>query len=553
MKKHNNKFTGKKDGGYGKFKKSSGYDNSRKSSGGPKKELKYVAIENMTLGPDSVIIGGIVERIVQTGGPTIFDVSDGTGTMPLKGFVSPGARAFPEIKENDAVRAIVKVVEFNGEIEGEIVSIKRLTDEDKNTLIKTISDIQRKRAKVEEIDFLIKSDILDNLKERFVKAAGEIRLAIIQNRPIIIRHHNDTDGYSAGFALERAILPLIEKQHNSLKASWEYYMRSPSTAPFYELSDSIRDTASSLRNVAKFSNKMPLIIILDNGSSSQDLMAIKQGKIHGMEFIVVDHHYFDEDVISDEVLVHINPFLVGEDGARFSAGMLCAELARLVNNSVANINQIPALAGLADRIDLNNKSAVDDYVKIAEKEGYSRDLLSNISTVIDYVSSRIRFMEVREYIEVVFGEPRNKQKELVDLLAPYIKKLDAKALEMGRANAVVKKVGKTNLQLVDIDETFPGFDFYPKPGRSIGIIHDDVQKTKKLTSVISIGLMRTAMTIRATDEANFSVHKLIEFIEKKLPNAFVDGGGHKNAGSINFVPNKQKEVLKLVEEFIKNG
>jgi len=71
-----------------------------------------------------------------------------------------------------------------------------------------------------------------------------------------------------------------------------------------------------------------------------------------MEFIVVDHHFFDEDVISKEVLTHINPFLVGEDGSAFSAGMLCTELARFINKDVSNISQIPALAGLADKIDL---------------------------------------------------------------------------------------------------------------------------------------------------------------------------------------------------------
>ena len=36
-----------------------------------------------------------------------------------------------------------------------------------------------------------------------------------------IRHHNDTDGYCSGFALERAIIPLIQKQHSAPKAAWE--------------------------------------------------------------------------------------------------------------------------------------------------------------------------------------------------------------------------------------------------------------------------------------------------------------------------------------------
>ena len=498
-----------------------------------------------------LILKGIVERIIQTGGPTIFMTSDGTGILPLKGFSKPGVRSYAEIQEGDSILATVEVGEFQGELEGEIKKIAKLTKEEHSKLLKSIEKIERERAKVNEIPFFIKSKILDKLRESMIKAATEIRLAVIQGRPIIVRHHNDTDGYCAGFALERAILPLIEKQHLSPKAAWEFFTRAPCMAPFYELTDSIKDTSTSLRNVAKFSNKMPLILIVDNGSTPEDLMAIKQGKIHGADFIVIDHHYFDNDVISEEVLVHINPFLVDENGSKFSAGMLCAELARLINNEVKNLEQIPAMAGFADRVDLVNKGEVEEYLKIANKIGYSKELLEDISIVIEYVSTRIRFMEVREYIEVLFGEPRDKQKDLVKLMAPYIKKLDAKGLAIGKANVEIEKINGTTLQILDIDKTFPGFGFFPKPGRCVGLVHDNLQKEKGITNLISIGVMGTAITLRATDEANFSVHELIKFLDKKLPNAFVEGGGHKNAGSISFLPNKQTEVLKLFKEFIK--
>ena len=49
---------------------------------------------------------------------------------------------------------------------------------------------------------------------------------------------------------------------------------------------------------------------------------------------MVDHHHYDNDVISSEVIEHINPFLVDESGAKISAGILCAELARFINPEV---------------------------------------------------------------------------------------------------------------------------------------------------------------------------------------------------------------------------
>ncbi len=509
-------------------------------------------IEEIGSVPEGILeISGKITRVIQTTGPTIFVVSDGTGSLHLKGFAGAGARAYPEIEEGYCVKSQIKLEEFNGEIEGEIIKISEMNDFENKEFLKSMEKIEKERAKVVPPNFLVKSKILDKLKSYFIEAATQIRLAIIQDRPIIIRHHNDTDGYSSGFALERAILPLIGKQHSSEKAEWEFFTRAPCVAPFYEIDDSIRDTALSLRNAAKFSNKMPLIIIADNGSSPEDLMAIEQGKIHGTDFIVVDHHFFDKDVISDKVLVHINPFLVGEDGANFSAGMLCAELARFINPNVKNIEQIPAMAGFADRIDIGNAEVMEQYSEIAKREGYTKDLLLDISLVIDYVSSKVRFMEVREYIEVLFGEPRHKQKELVNLLSPYIRDLDKKGLKMGRSNAKIEKIGKTNLQLLYFEEFFPGFGFFPKPGRIVGLVHDDLQIEKGITSLVSVGILAASMTIRATDESNFSVHELIEFIDKKLPDAFVNGGGHKNAGSISFLPNKQKEIFELLKEFIK--
>lgn len=516
-------------------------------------KIKKISVEDVSnMNKERIEIVGKINRIIQTGGPTIFILTDGTGLLPLKGFEGAGVRSYPEINEGDVVKVFAQLEEYQGGIEGEIINIYKVSKKENDGFLEKLEEIEKQRAKVNVPNFLVKNKILDKLKDSFVRAAEQIRLAIIQDRPIIVRHHNDTDGYSSGFALERAILPLIEKQHGAEKAGWEFFTRAPCVAPFYEIDDSIRDTANSLRNVAKFSNKMPLIIIVDNGSSPEDLMAIKQGKVHGSDFIVIDHHYFEKDVISKEVLVHINPFLVGESGSSYSAGMLCSELARFINMGVENISQIPAMAGYADKIDLENPEVMKKYLEIARKEGYTKELLYDIALVIDYVSTKVKFMEVREYIEVLFGQPRNKQKELVSLMAPYIKELDKKGLAIANANSVQEKIGKVVLQSLDIEASFPRFGFFPKPGRTVGLVHDNYQEKENCKSLITIGILNTAITIRATNEADFSIHDLIGFLNKKLPNAFVEGGGHKNAGSITFLPNKKEEVVQYLKEFIKN-
>ncbi len=540
-----------KQGGFKKpgFKKFGEFEKRREFS--PALEITIEEINKDVLGK-RFILQGQIEKITQTGGPTLFSVSDGTGILALKGFVAPGKRAFPELIEGDYVSATVQINEYNEEFEGEIFSIKKLSVQETEALKEKIQDIQKAGAKPLTPEFLVESEILDKLRDRFIEAATQIRLAVMQNRPIIVRHHNDVDGYSAGFALERAILPLVEKHHGGGKSSWEFFQRAPCQAPYYDIEDSIRDTSTSLRNEAKFSNKMPLVIITDNGSTEQDLIGIKQGKVHGIDFIVIDHHPWEkEDVISSEVLVHINPFLIGEEGSAFSAGMLCSEIARFISE-VKNIDQIPAMAGLADRIDLANPKVIEAYVKIAEEKGYTRRLLQDIAVVIDFVSAKLRFMEAREFIEVVFGEPREKQKKLVDLMAPYIRDLERTGLEIAKSASKIEKVSDVTLQIIEIQSAFPGFGFYPKPGKCVSMLHDNLQVISKTKKIISLGIMDSAITFRATDDANFSVGDFIAYLKEKLPESFVGGGGHKNAGSITFVPGTKEKILKQLNQFIKS-
>ena len=136
-------------------------------------------------------------------------------------------------------------------------------------------------------------------------------------------------------------------------------------------------------------------------------------------------------------------------------------------------------------------------------------------------------------------------------MAPYIRRLEEKGLTIAKANASSEKIGEVTLQSLDIENTF-GFGFYPKPGMCVGMIHDDLQKTKNIDKLVSVGIMSTALTMRATNGANFSVHDFITLLNKKLPEAFVEGGGHKNAGSITFVPNKKEEVIQMLKNFIKS-
>src|SRR3989344_3589694 len=65
---------------------------------------------------DSFSITAQIEKVIQTGGPTVFYVSDGTGTLALKAFERAGVRAYPEVEVGDIITVSIVIEEFNEEL-----------------------------------------------------------------------------------------------------------------------------------------------------------------------------------------------------------------------------------------------------------------------------------------------------------------------------------------------------------------------------------------------------------------------------------------------------
>ena len=148
-KKFSNKFSGR-DRDFQKFEKFQSPQNAEKI------RLEKVSPD---IKGDLVVVEGIVDRVSQTGGPTLFTLSDGTGTLVLKGFVGPGERAYPEISEEDIISATVKINEYQDAFEGEILKIRKLQGEDAKRFHENIELLQRERAQISPPQFMVDTPI----------------------------------------------------------------------------------------------------------------------------------------------------------------------------------------------------------------------------------------------------------------------------------------------------------------------------------------------------------------------------------------------------------
>lgn len=519
-----------------------------------KRNIARTQIGNITtssMGKNVRLVGELIQ-IQQTSGPTIFTVSDETGTTWAAAFDEPGIRVYPHLNIGNIVEVMGEVNLHSGKIQIESESIDRLHGLESQEARKRIDEALDKKAEPEETEFLIESSVLSDLKDSMHRAAKAIRRAVLDGRSILVRHHADADGICAGVAIEKAVIPLLKEMNNSSDAEWHFFKRAPSKAPFYELEDVVKDLSFALEDLERHGQKLPLLVLMDNGSTEEDILALMKVKIYEMEVVVVDHHYpgvvEEGKVAVDEYVdVHVNPYLVGGD-SNLTAGALAVELAQMINPEV--IDRLLHLPGIAAVGDHARSVEAEQYIKIAAEKGYESDDLDKIASCIDFEAFYLRFMNGRGIMDTILGlGNREKHQKLVDALYNEAQRRVEWQLKAALPNLKTQKLANGVIfSVLDVEKFAHKFTF-PAPGKTCGYVHDQmVQKYGEQTPIITLAYGPDFGVIRATDAVNemfgFNLNTIISKLMVEIPEAGVDGGGHECAGSLKFVEGLSKEVLQ---------
>lgn len=523
-----------------------------------KKNISRTQISNLStkILNKVVRIEGEVIQIQQTSGPTIFTVSDETGITWVAAFNIPGERVYPEIENGDIIEVRGEVNQHSGNIQIESESIEKMHGEEAEEIKKLIDKALDEKAEVEYDELYIQSEILEKLKPKMKNAAKAIRKAIMDGRSILIRHHADADGITAGIAMEKAVVPLLQDINPDNDAEWHYFKRAPSKAPFYEMEDVIKDLSFALEDLERHGQKLPLLILLDNGSTEEDLLSLMKAKIYDIEIVVIDHHFPGEVVhgkveVDEFVDFHVNPYLVGGD-SNITAGALSCEVAKMVNPDVKEkVLHFPGIAAIGDHA--SSKEA-EKYIEMAINQGYSKEQLSQIADCVDFEAYYLRFMNGRGIMDTILNiSHQDKHEKLIKALyKEYEKKVNIQ-LNATLPNVITKELANGIIfNTVDVEKYTYRFTF-PAPGKTCGFVHDAlIKKYGEDNPIVTLAYGPDFGVIRATDKTNklfdFNVNDLVKILNKKVPEAGVDGGGHECAGSLKFLEGLSKPVL---ENFVK--
>ncbi|MFC5970223.1 DHH family phosphoesterase [Halomarina salina] len=488
---------------------------------------------------DTVRLTGGVVQIRQTAGPTIFHLRDATGIVPCAAFEEAGVRAYPEVEIGDLVEITGEIESRDGTLQIEAESVDAVTDE---SVAADLDEALDEAARPATPDPLVEWEAFEPIREDLESVAATLKRAVLDGRPIRMRHHADGDGMCAAVPLQYALARYVESIHVDPGETRHHLRRLPSKAPFYEMEDVTRDLNYALEDQERHGQKLPLLLMLDNGSTEEDTPAYRTLSEYDVPIVVLDHHHPDPEAVDPYLDEHVNPYIHDED-YRITTGMMCVELARMIDPDVTSeVRHVPAVAGLCDR---SRAEVMDEYVELAAEEGYDEDDLDDVGEALDYAAFWLRYNDgsglVNDVLNVDCDEDA-RHEELVQFLADHAEQDRDRQLDVTLPHTESEQLDNgANLYRVDVENHAHRFT-YPAPGKTTGAIHDHMVREHDGDPVITIGFGPDFAVLRS-DGVRLDIPEMVTQLTDEHPGAGVSGGGHLVVGSIKFVSGKREQVL----------
>jgi len=500
------------------------------------RELERVSVDSLgdRVG-DDVRVEGQVVGIRQTGGPTVFEVRDETGVVDCAAFVEPGVRAYPEVEVDDAIRLDGEVELRRNELQIETESLSVLEGEEGEAVAERLAAAVTDRARPSSVEPLAPHDPVEAVTERLADAAEAVRRAVIESRPIVVRHAATADGYVAGAALERAVLPLVREEHATSDAEYHYFTRRPLDEPVYDMDAATNDVTRMLQDRDRHDEKLPLVVLIGTGSTVESSDGLGLLSVYDVGRVVVDAAAADSE-IEEQADVLVNPELAGADADDLSTGALGAVLAATINAEVReDLSHLPAVSYW--------EAAPEAYLDLARDAGFDDDRLRDLREAVALEAYYQSYEDKRELItDILFGGQADPDADVRSLAAHVAEQFRIKLddeLETAAANLDRRSEDGVEVAVLDADAYTHRYDFPPTP-LLVDELHRRHREGDRFATVVAT---MDDLYVRATDEVD--VRAVAEQAREALPEAGVTAVGVRE-NRIEFLSGARDEVVDAV-------
>jgi len=472
---------------------------------------------------ETVTLEGELVGVRQTSGPTVFELADETATVDCAAFVEAGVRAYPEAEVGDFVRLVGEVERRRGELQVETEALDILEGTEREDLEARLDAAVDERASPDNEALLVDDDAVSIVQDGLIDAATEIRRAIVEARPVIIRHTADVDGYVAGTAIERAVLPLVREEHAKQNAEYHYVDRQPVDGPFYDVDAATDDVTSMLEAAARHDEKHPLFVLVGTGSTRESVDGLEFLDLYDAPTVAIDGGYADGEA-ADAADVLVSPTQEGGDAVQ--TGVLGTHLAALVNDTVRDdLAHLPAICFWVD--------VPEVYADLASESDYDRETLGDLRDAIALEAFYQSYEDKRELIADLLWEDKNES------LAAHVggqfrTKLET---EVSTAEPHLSPRGENDVvfEVLDVDAFTHRYDFPP-----VELLLDALYRRDDREADVLLGLDGDELRVRAED---VDVRAVGQQIAEELPDAGVTPKGAQD-GHIEFLRGAREDVLE---------
>jgi RecJ-like exonuclease len=463
-----------------------------------------------------------VVSVRQTSGPTVFELRDETGVVDCAAFEEAGVRAYPDIESDDVVRLDGEVRLRRDELQVETESLVALEDEALETVRSRMQQALDDEATPDAFEPLADDAAVENAADAVADAATMIRRAVLESRPVVVRHDATTDGYVAGAAIERAVLPMVEEQHASADAVYHYFDRRPLEAGVYDMNDATKDATRMLGDRERHDEKLPLFVFAAAGSTDASLDGLELLDVYGAPRVVLDGRDADAGVVEAlDSLVTV---------ADRTAATVAANVAAAVNDDVrADLLHLPAVSYWDEPPASYTELAADASVD----EETTRQLREAIALEAFYQS----YEDKRELIVDLLFESRTG---LAAQVSEQFRTKMAAELDTATANLEEREVGSSTVTVLDTEAYTHQYDFPPTR-----LLLDELHR--RLDTDAVVGVATDELYLRS--EEALDLEAVVASLQLEAPTAGVSDPGARQP-NVEFLAGERDAVIDAVVDAV---
>ena len=479
-----------------------------------------------------VTVEGRIIGVRQTSGPTIFTVQDETGVVQCAAFDGPGVRAYPDVDTSAIIRIFGEVEMRRGELQIETEDLQVLQDADAERVRDRLEDAVKARAEPDHVDPLAEHDPVQSIQDQVRDAAMAIRRAVIESRPIVVRHPATADGYVAGVAIERAVLPMLREEHDESDAEYRYFDRRPIKYDAYDMRAATNDVTSMLDDRARHDEKLPLVVLAGTGTTEESLDGLEFLDVYEVPRVILNAGPVDGTIADREDLI------LATDNLHTTSTVIAVAVAVRINPTIReDIAHLPAVSYWTE--------PPEGYRNLAREAGFDEDSARELREAVALEAYYQSYEDKRELIADLLFEREEEVRGLASHVSEQFRNKLETALRTARAHLEYYETGGVRLAILDTDAYTHRFDFPPKHLVIDALHRAELEETGGLLVTAGIGTSEAILR----SNGNLAFDELIEALDTRIPEADVSGFRSPSGAKLRFLAGERDRVEPaLIEE-----